>query len=146
MWQITKMLVDERRSDLVRAAEREPARALGAVDARPPCEARGGGGPGHGVPPAVGHARGALREPARHRSRQHHPERGPARRCPARPAARPTSQLQWIVDAYTLVFAGLLLTAGSLGDRFGRKRALAPDWSCSRLGPSGSALVVSPGS
>jgi EmrB/QacA subfamily drug resistance transporter len=34
------------------------------------------------------------------------------------------SQLQWIVDAYTLVFAGLLLTAGSLGDRFGRKRAL----------------------
>ncbi|MDQ1366738.1 MAG: hypothetical protein QOE57_2780, partial [Acidimicrobiaceae bacterium] len=29
------------------------------------------------------------------------------------------SQLQWIVDAYTLVFAGLLLTAGSLGDRFG---------------------------
>ena len=35
-----------------------------------------------------------------------------------------TSQLQWIVDAYTLVFAGLLLAAGSLGDRFGRKGAL----------------------
>ena len=35
-----------------------------------------------------------------------------------------TSQLQWIVDGYTLVFAGLLLTAGSLGDRFGRKGAL----------------------
>jgi EmrB/QacA subfamily drug resistance transporter len=34
------------------------------------------------------------------------------------------SGLQWIVDAYTLVFAGLLLTAGSLGDRFGRKKAL----------------------
>jgi MFS family permease len=34
------------------------------------------------------------------------------------------SELQWIVDAYLLVFAGLLLTAGSLGDRFGRKRAL----------------------
>jgi EmrB/QacA subfamily drug resistance transporter len=34
------------------------------------------------------------------------------------------SQLQWIVDTYVLVFAGLLLTAGSLGDRFGRKRAL----------------------
>ena len=34
------------------------------------------------------------------------------------------SQLQWIVDAYTLVFAGLLLVAGSLGDRFGRQRAL----------------------
>ncbi len=36
-----------------------------------------------------------------------------------------SSELQWIVDAYILVFAGLLLTAGSLGDRFGRKPALA---------------------
>jgi MFS transporter, DHA2 family, multidrug resistance protein len=36
-----------------------------------------------------------------------------------------TSQLQWIVDAYILVFAGLLLTMGSLGDRFGRRGALA---------------------
>jgi EmrB/QacA subfamily drug resistance transporter len=36
-----------------------------------------------------------------------------------------SSQLQWMVDAYTLVFAGLLLTAGSLGDRFGRKKALS---------------------
>lgn len=35
------------------------------------------------------------------------------------------SQLQWIVDGYTLVFAGLLLTAGSLGDRFSRKKALS---------------------
>lgn len=34
------------------------------------------------------------------------------------------SQLQWMVDSYTLIFAGLLLTAGTLGDRFGRKRAL----------------------
>jgi EmrB/QacA subfamily drug resistance transporter len=32
--------------------------------------------------------------------------------------------LQWMVDSYSLVFAGLLLTAGSLGDRFGRKGAL----------------------
>ncbi len=32
--------------------------------------------------------------------------------------------LQWMVDAYVLVFAGLLLTMGSLGDRFGRRRAL----------------------
>ena len=31
------------------------------------------------------------------------------------------SELQWIVDAYMLVFAGLLLSAGSLGDRFGRR-------------------------
>jgi EmrB/QacA subfamily drug resistance transporter len=33
-------------------------------------------------------------------------------------------QLQWMVDSYTLVFAGLLLAAGSIGDRFGRRRAL----------------------
>lgn len=35
-----------------------------------------------------------------------------------------TRQLQWIVDAYLLVFTGLLLAAGGLGDRFGRKRSL----------------------
>ena len=34
------------------------------------------------------------------------------------------SQLQWIVDGYLLVFAGLLLTAGNLGDRWGRRRVL----------------------
>ncbi len=34
------------------------------------------------------------------------------------------SQLQWIIDSYVLVFAGLLLTAGSLSDRFGRRSAL----------------------
>jgi MFS family permease len=33
-----------------------------------------------------------------------------------------SSQLQWIVDAYALVFGGLLLVAGSLADRLGRKR------------------------
>ena len=33
-----------------------------------------------------------------------------------------SSELQWIVDAYVLVFACLLLVAGSLGDRIGRKR------------------------
>jgi MFS transporter, DHA2 family, multidrug resistance protein len=33
-------------------------------------------------------------------------------------------QLQWIVDAYAVLFAGLLLTAGAIGDRFGRRRAL----------------------
>src|SRR5436190_17622507 len=33
-----------------------------------------------------------------------------------------TTQLQWVVSAYTLVFASLQITAGGLGDRFGRKR------------------------
>jgi EmrB/QacA subfamily drug resistance transporter len=32
-----------------------------------------------------------------------------------------STQMQWIVDAYTVVFAGLLLFSGALGDRFGRK-------------------------
>ncbi|HWT22287.1 MAG TPA: DHA2 family efflux MFS transporter permease subunit, partial [Solirubrobacteraceae bacterium] len=35
-----------------------------------------------------------------------------------------SSELQWIVDGYLLSFAGLLLAAGGLGDRFGRRRAL----------------------
>ena len=34
------------------------------------------------------------------------------------------TELQWIIDAYALVFAGLLLMAGAMGDRFGRKGAL----------------------
>jgi EmrB/QacA subfamily drug resistance transporter len=52
-----------------------------------------------------------------------------------------TSQLQWIVDGYTLVFAGLLLTAGSLGDRFGRKQALAAGLSIFAVGSAASALA-----
>jgi EmrB/QacA subfamily drug resistance transporter len=42
----------------------------------------------------------------------------------ARGTGATQSQLQWIVDAYALVFAGLLLPAGALGDRFGRKGIL----------------------
>jgi EmrB/QacA subfamily drug resistance transporter len=34
------------------------------------------------------------------------------------------TDLQWMVDSYGLIFAGLLLTAGAIGDRFGRKGAL----------------------
>ena len=34
------------------------------------------------------------------------------------------TELQWMVDAYVVVFAGLLLTMGSIGDRYGRKRTL----------------------
>jgi EmrB/QacA subfamily drug resistance transporter len=35
-----------------------------------------------------------------------------------------STQLQWMVDAYVVVFAGLLLTLGAMGDRFGRAKAL----------------------
>ena len=35
-----------------------------------------------------------------------------------------SSTLQWIVDSYALLFAGLLLLSGALGDRFGRRRLL----------------------
>src|SRR6476469_9103608 len=51
------------------------------------------------------------------------------------------SQLQWIVDIYLLLFAGVLLTAGSLGDRFGRKRALSFGLLIFGLGSLLSALA-----
>ncbi|MCP2299639.1 drug resistance transporter, EmrB/QacA subfamily [Nocardia amikacinitolerans] len=35
------------------------------------------------------------------------------------------SGLQWVVDAYTLTFAGLLLAFGNLGDRYGRRKVMA---------------------
>jgi EmrB/QacA subfamily drug resistance transporter len=55
------------------------------------------------------------------------------------------SELQWITDAYTIVFASLLLTAGSLGDKFGRKGALVVGLLIFGLGSLASGLVDSPG-
>ena len=52
-----------------------------------------------------------------------------------------TSGLQWIVDSYMLVFAGLLLTAGALGDAFGRKRALTAGLLVFGAGSGLSALA-----
>lgn len=54
-------------------------------------------------------------------------------------------QLQWIVDAYALVFAALLLTAGALGDRFGRKGALLVGFGIFAAGAATSALADSAG-
>lgn len=53
------------------------------------------------------------------------------------------SQVQWIVDSYTLVFAGLLLTAGSLGDRYGRRGALQVGFLLFGIGSLASALSTS---
>src|SRR4051812_22266952 len=53
------------------------------------------------------------------------------------------SQLQWIVDSYMLVFAGILLTAGSLGDRFGRKRALQLGLGVFGLGSLSASFAAS---
>lgn len=56
-----------------------------------------------------------------------------------------SSDLQWIVDSYTLVFAGLLLTAGSLGDRFGRRGALQVGFVIFGIGSVASAMASSSG-
>jgi EmrB/QacA subfamily drug resistance transporter len=60
-----------------------------------------------------------------------------------RELAASSSQLQWIVDSYTLVFAGLLLTMGSLGDRLGRRLALTTGLSVFAAGSLLSALAGS---
>ncbi|MEU5880259.1 DHA2 family efflux MFS transporter permease subunit [Spirillospora sp. NPDC047279] len=52
-----------------------------------------------------------------------------------------TSELQWIVDSYILVFAALLLPAGLLGDRFGRKRLLLAGMAIFGLASLGGALA-----
>src|SRR4051794_11139302 len=54
------------------------------------------------------------------------------------------SQLQWIVGSYVIVFAGLLLSAGSLGDRYGRYRCLALGLSIFLAGSVSSAFASSP--
>jgi len=51
------------------------------------------------------------------------------------------TDLQWVVDAYTLVFAGLLLTMGSLGDRFGRQGALSAGLVIFGLASAAAALA-----
>jgi EmrB/QacA subfamily drug resistance transporter len=55
------------------------------------------------------------------------------------------SALQWIVDSYVLIFAGLLLTMGSLGDRFGRYKLLTIGLVLFGTGSVLSALAPSAG-
>jgi EmrB/QacA subfamily drug resistance transporter len=54
-----------------------------------------------------------------------------------------TSQLQWVVDAYNLVFAAVILTAGSLSDRFGRKGMLLAGLTVFGLASVAGGLVTS---
>jgi EmrB/QacA subfamily drug resistance transporter len=54
-----------------------------------------------------------------------------------------SSQLQWIVDTYAMVFAGLLLVGGSLADRFGRKRFFLGGLSVFLTGSVGAAFCGS---
>jgi EmrB/QacA subfamily drug resistance transporter len=56
-----------------------------------------------------------------------------------------TQDLQWVVDAYTLVFAGLLLVGGNLGDRIGRRRLLQAGLVLFALTSVGAALSRSTG-
>jgi len=56
-----------------------------------------------------------------------------------------SGDLQWIVDSYTLVFAGLLLTAGALGDRFGRRGALQIGFVLFGIGSVLAALASTSG-
>ena len=55
------------------------------------------------------------------------------------------SQLQWIVDAFNLLFAGAVLAAGSLSDRFGRKGMLLAGLSVFGLASLVGGLTDSPG-
>ncbi|KOG39504.1 hypothetical protein ADK74_28685 [Streptomyces decoyicus] len=55
------------------------------------------------------------------------------------------SELLWIVDSYALTVAAGLITCGTLGDRFGRKRMLMAGFVVFGLASAGAALSVTPG-
>ena len=55
------------------------------------------------------------------------------------------ADVQWVIDAYILAFAGLLLTAGSLSDRYGRRRALLVGMAIFGAGSLLATMAGSPG-
>jgi EmrB/QacA subfamily drug resistance transporter len=63
----------------------------------------------------------------------------------ARDTGATPTQLQWIVDAYALVFAGLLLPAGAVGDRYGRRRVLLAGLALFGAGAAFATTVSEPG-
>ncbi|HZA87560.1 MAG TPA: MFS transporter [Acidimicrobiales bacterium] len=56
-----------------------------------------------------------------------------------------TTDLQWVVDAYSLVFAALILAAGSLSDRVGRKGILLVGLGVFAAGSLAGSLATTPG-
>ena len=62
----------------------------------------------------------------------------------ARDTGATQTQLQWIVDAYALAFAALLLPAGAIGDRFGRKQILAVGLALFGLASLAAMFVSTP--
>src|SRR5713101_9248196 len=56
-----------------------------------------------------------------------------------------TSSLQWITDAYTLCFAALLIPAGALGDRYGRRLSLLGGLAVFALGSTAAAFASGTG-
>ena len=56
-----------------------------------------------------------------------------------------TSSLQWIVDSYTLCFAALLIPAGALGDRYGRRLSLVGGLGVYALGSLAAAFAPNAG-
>lgn len=55
------------------------------------------------------------------------------------------TELSWIIDAYALVFAALLLLGGAIGDRYGRRRALIVGLAIFGAGSLAAAMVSDPG-
>src|SRR5213082_3612275 len=55
-----------------------------------------------------------------------------------------TTKLQWVVDAYTLVFAALILAAGSLSDRVGRKGILLAGLGVFAIGSLSGSFCQTP--
>ena len=59
----------------------------------------------------------------------------------ARDFSANNSTLQWVVNMYSLILAGFLLVAGTTGDRFGRRKALAVGMLIFGAGAIGAALA-----
>jgi MFS family permease len=55
-----------------------------------------------------------------------------------------TADIQWMINAYSLVLAGLLMTSGAMSDRFGRKLALVAGLGVFGLGSVFAAFAGSP--